>query len=168
MIKRDAIYINGKWVPASGGEKIEVINPATEEIIGTVPVGTEDDVNDAILAARSAFPSWSKSSIEERQGYLNAISAAISEKGDQIAEVITSEVGTPINYSKMAMVGTPRVVARSYAKILESFEWEEEVRNSLIVKEPIGVVGMITPWNFPLHQIAVSYTHLTLPTSHTV
>ncbi len=153
MIKRDAIYINGKWVPASGGEKIEVINPATEEIIGTVPVGTEDDVNDAILAARSAFPSWSKSSIEERQGYLNAISAAISEKGDQIAEVITSEVGTPINYSKMAMVGTPRVVARSYAKILESFEWEEEVRNSLIVKEPIGVVGMITPWNFPLHQI---------------
>ena len=153
MIKRDALYINGKWVPASGGEKIEVINPATEEIIGTVPVGTEDDLNDAILAARSAFPSWSKSSIEERQGYLNAISAAISEKGDQIAEVITSEVGTPINYSKMAMVGTPRVVARSYAKILESFEWEEEVRNSLIVKEPIGVVGMITPWNFPLHQI---------------
>ena len=153
MIKRDAIYIDGKWVPASGGEKIEVINPATEEIVGTVPVGTEVDVNDAILAARSAFPSWSKSSIEERQGYLNAISAAISERGDQIAEVITSEVGTPINYSKMAMVGTPRVVARSYAKILDSFEWEEEVRNSLIVKEPIGVVGMITPWNFPLHQI---------------
>ena len=153
MITRDAIYIDGKWVPASGGEKIEVINPATEEIVGTVPVGTEVDVNDAILAARSAFPSWSKSSIEERQGYLNAISAAISERGDQIAEVITSEVGTPINYSKMAMVGTPRVVARSYAKILDSFEWEEEVRNSLIVKEPIGVVGMITPWNFPLHQI---------------
>ena len=67
MIKRDALYINGKWVPASGGEKIEVINPDTEEIIGTVPVGTEDDLNDAILAARSAFPSWSKSSIEERQ-----------------------------------------------------------------------------------------------------
>ena len=85
MITRDAIYIDGKWVPASGGEKIEVINPATEEIVGTVPVGTEDDVNDAILAARTAFPSWSKSSIEERQGYLNAISAAISERGDQIA-----------------------------------------------------------------------------------
>ncbi len=153
MITRDAIYVGGKWVPASGKEKIEVVNPATEEIIGTVPVGLEKDVNDAISAARSAFPSWSKSSIEERQGYLNAISAAISERGDEIAEVITSEVGTPINYSKMAMVGTPRVVARSYAKILDSFEWEEELRNSLIVKEPIGVVGMITPWNFPLHQI---------------
>ena len=153
MITRDAIYVGGKWVPASGKEKIEVVNPATEEIIGTVPVGLEKDVDDAISAARSAFPSWSKSSIEERQGYLNAISAAISERGDEIAEVITSEVGTPINYSKMAMVGTPRVVARSYAKILDSFEWEEELRNSLIVKEPIGVVGMITPWNFPLHQI---------------
>ena len=153
MITRDAIYIGGKWVPASGEEKIEVINPATEEIIGTVPVGSKSDINDAITAARSAFSSWSKSSIEVRQGYLNAISAAISERGDEIAEVITSEVGTPINYSKMAMVGTPRVVARSYAKILDSFEWEEEVRNSLIVKEPIGVVGMITPWNFPLHQI---------------
>ena len=153
MIIRDAIYIGGKWVPASGEEKIEVINPATEEIIGTVPVGSKSDINDAITAARSAFSSWSKSSIEVRQGYLNAISAAISERGDEIAEVITSEVGTPINYSKMAMVGTPRVVARSYAKILDSFEWEEEVRNSLIVKEPIGVVGMITPWNFPLHQI---------------
>ena len=102
---------------------------------------------------RATFPSWSKSSIEERQGYLNAISSAIAERGEEIAKLITSEVGTPINYSRMAMVGTPRVVAKSYAKILETFEWEEKVRNSLIVKEPIGVVGMITPWNFPLHQI---------------
>ena len=104
-------------------------------------------------ALEKTFPSWSKSSIEERQGYLNAISSAIAERGEEIAKLITSEVGTPINYSRMAMVGTPRVVAKSYAKILETFEWEEKVRNSLIVKEPIGVVGMITPWNFPLHQI---------------
>lgn len=153
MITRDAIYINGEWVPAGGDGKIEVINPANERVIGSVPVGTEGDVNTAISAARAAFPSWSKSSIEERQGYLNAISSAIAERGEEIARLISSEVGTPINYSRMAMVGTPRVVARSYAKILETFEWEEEVRNSLIVKEPIGVVGMITPWNFPLHQI---------------
>ena len=153
MITRDAIYINGEWVPAGGDGKIEVINPTNEQVIGSVPVGTEGDVNTAISAARAAFPSWSKSSIEERQGYLNAISSAIAERGEEIAKLISSEVGTPINYSRMAMVGTPRVVARSYAKILETFEWEEEVRNSLIVKEPIGVVGMITPWNFPLHQI---------------
>ena len=153
MITRDAIYIDGMWVPASGEGKIEVINPTTERIVGSVPIGDEGDINAAISAARSAFDSWSKSSIEERQGYLNAISSAIAERGEEIAEVITSEVGTPINYSRMAMVGTPRVVARSYAKILDEFEWEEEVRNSIIVKEPIGVVGMITPWNFPLHQI---------------
>ena len=153
MITRDAIYIDGKWVPAGGDGKIEVINPANEQVIGSVPVGTEGDVNAAISAARAAFPSWSKSSIEERQGYLNAISSAIAERGEEIAKLISSEVGTPINYSRMAMVGTPRVVAKSYAKILETFEWEEKVRNSLIVKEPIGVVGMITPWNFPLHQI---------------
>ena len=132
---------------------IKVVNPTNEEEIGSVPVGVASDVNDAVEAARSAFPSWSQSTIEERQGYLNAISAAISDRGEEIAELITSEVGTPINYSRMAMVGTPRVVTRSYAKMLDSFEWEEEIRNSLVVKEPIGVVGMITPWNFPLHQI---------------
>jgi len=153
MIARDAIYVNGKWVPASGDGRIEVVNPATEQTIGSVHVGTKEDVNAAISAARSAFSSWSKSSISDRQGYLYAISSAIADRGEEIAQLITSEVGTPINYSRMAMVGTPRVVAKSYAKILDTFEWEEEVRNSIVVKEPIGVVGMITPWNFPLHQI---------------
>ena len=153
MHTRDCIYIDGRWVPANGTGRIGVVNPTTEEEIGSVPVGDVTDVNNAIEAARLAFPSWSESSIEERQGYLNALSAAIGERAEEIAELITSEVGTPINYSRMAMVGTPRVVSRSYAKILDSFEWEEEMRNSLIVKEPIGVVGMITPWNFPLHQI---------------
>ena len=153
MHTRDCVYIDGRWVPANGEGKIEVVNPTTEEEIGSVPIGDVTDVNKAIKAARLAFPSWSESSIEERQGYLNALSAAIGERSEEIAELITSEVGTPINYSRMAMVGTPRVVSRSYAKILDSFEWEEEMRNSLIVKEPIGVVGMITPWNFPLHQI---------------
>ena len=153
MLTRDCIYIDGEWVPAKGEGVIKVVNPANEKEIGSVPVGIASDVNDAVEAARSAFPSWSQSSIEERQSYLNAISAAISDRGEEIAELITSEVGTPINYSRMAMVGTPRVVTRSYAKMLDSFKWEEEIRNSLVVKEPIGVVGMITPWNFPLHQI---------------
>ena len=153
MHERDCIYIDGRWVPARGDGVIEVVNPSTEKEIGSVAVGDVDDVNEAVEAARSAFSSWSESSIEERQGYLNAISAAIAERGEEIAELITSEVGTPINYSRMAMVGTPRVVCRSYAKMLDSFEWEEEVRNSLIVKEPIGVVGMITPWNLSLIHI---------------
>tara|TARA_B100001559_G_scaffold306534_1_gene297872 strand:+ start:698 stop:2068 length:1371 start_codon:yes stop_codon:yes gene_type:complete len=136
-----------------GTGSIDVINPATEEIIGKIPVGSADDVDKAASAARIAFDSWSKSSIEERINILNALSNALKEKGESIAQTITAEVGTPIGYSRVAMVGTPRVVSRSYAKILENFDWEEKVRNSIICKEPIGVCAFITPWNFPLHQI---------------
>ena len=153
MMRRDSLYINGKWVQATGEGSIEVVNPATEEIIGSVPVGSQSDVDAAVTAARKAFPAWSATSIEDRIAVLNQLSLAIKENTEELAQVITAEVGTPIGYSRMAMVGTPRVVARSYAKILESFEWEKEVRNSLIVKEPIGVCAFITPWNFPLHQI---------------
>ena len=152
-MRRDSLYINGKWVQATGEGSIEVVNPATEEIIGSVPVGSQSDVDAAVTAARKAFPAWSATSIEDRIAVLNQLSSAIKENTEELAQVITAEVGTPIGYSRMAMVGTPRVVARSYAKILESFEWEKEVRNSLIVKEPIGVCAFITPWNFPLHQI---------------
>ena len=153
MHHRQHLYIDGSWVDPSGEGSIEVINPATEEVIGVVPVGAVGDVDAAVEAAKVAFPSWSRTSVEERADFLNQLSEAIKERSEDLAQLITSEVGTPIEYSRMAMVGTPRVVSRSYAKILEGFEWEEEVRNSLIVKEPIGVVAMITPWNFPLHQI---------------
>ncbi len=149
----EKLYINGEWVKATGNGIIEVVNPANEEIIGSVPVGSQDDVDAAVVAAKNAFTSWSTTSYEERMGILNQLSNAIKEKTEDLAQTITAEVGTPIGYSRMAMVGTPRVVTRSYAKILETFEWEEEVRNSLIVKEPIGVCAFITPWNFPLHQI---------------
>jgi aldehyde dehydrogenase (NAD+) len=149
----EKLYINGEWIQATGKGVIEVINPATENIIGSVPVGSHADVDAAVAAAKAAFPAWSATSCEERISILNQLSAAIKEKTEELAQTITAEVGTPIGYSRMAMVGTPRVVSRSYAKILETFEWEEEVRNSLIVKEPIGVCAFITPWNFPLHQI---------------
>jgi len=153
MHTREHLYIDGKWVDSTGEGSIEVINPANEKTIGSVPVGSAADVEAAVAAAKAAFPEWSKTSVEDRVGYLNMLSQAIKERTEELTELITSEVGTPINYCRGAMVGTPRVVTRSYAKILENYEWEEEVRNSLIVKEPIGVVGMITPWNYPLHQI---------------
>ena len=153
MQTREHLYINGSWVESTGEGSIEVINPTNEETIGSVPVGSAADVEAAVAAAKAAFPDWSKTSVEDRIGYLNMLSQAIKGRTEELTELITSEVGTPINYCRGAMVGTPRVVSRSYAKILENFDWEEEVRNSLIVKEPIGVVGMITPWNYPLHQI---------------
>ena len=153
MHAREQLYIDGKWRDSLGKGSIDVINPATEEIIGRVPVGSIKDVDKAVAAAKNAFDSWSKSSIDERIELLNALSNAFKERGEELAQTITSEVGTPIGYSRVAMVGTPRVVSRSYAKILENYIWEEEVRNSLICKEPIGVCAFITPWNFPLHQI---------------
>ncbi len=149
----EKLYINGKWVPATGTDMIDVFNPSTENIIGKIPVGSTSDVDLAVSAARAAFSTWSKSSIEARIDLLNSLSSAIKDRTEDLAQTITSEVGTPIDYSRMAMVGTPRVVTRSYAKILETFEWEEENRNSLITKEPVGVCAFITPWNFPLHQI---------------
>ena len=153
MSDRRHLYIDGSWVEPSRDGSIDVINPANEEKIGSIPVGSEVDIEIAVEAARSSFSNWSNSEIGFRIEILNKLSKQIEERGEELARLITSEVGTPIEYSRMAMVGTPRVVSRSYAKILESFVWEEEIRNSLIVKEPIGVVAMITPWNFPLHQI---------------
>ena len=153
MHDRGHLYIGGSWVQPEGDGTIDVFNPATEERIGSVPVGSEADVNAAVEAARAAFGDWSGTPAEERADFLNRLSGAIKDRSEELSQLITSEVGTPIEYSRMAMVGTPRVVSRSYAKILDDFQWEEEVRNSLVVKEPIGVVSMITPWNFPLHQI---------------
>ena len=152
-MQREQLYIDGAWVAPQGNETIEVINPTTEQVIGSVPAGSSVDVDLAVAAAKCAFLEWSNSSIETRMAVLNDLSLALKELTEELAQTITAEVGTPIGYSRMAMVGTPRVVARSYAKMLESYEWEHEIRNSVIVKEPVGVCAFITPWNFPLHQI---------------
>ncbi len=153
MNDREMLYINGKWVKSKGLGRIEVINPSNEEVIGSVPVGSIEDIDEAVKSANIAFKKWSKSTIEDRINILNLLSSSFKEREEELAQIITAEVGTPIGYSRTAMVGTPRVVSRSYSKLLENFEWEEEVRNSLIIKEGIGVCAFITPWNFPLHQI---------------
>ena len=152
-MQREELYIDGAWIAPQGNGTIEVINPTTEQVIGSVPAGSSADVDLAVAAAKRAFPEWANSSIETRMSALNDLSLALKELTEELAQTITAEVGTPIGYSRMAMVGTPRVVARSYAKMLESYEWEHEVRNSIITKEPVGVCAFITPWNFPLHQI---------------
>lgn len=153
MMTRDMLYINGSWTASTGESALLVENPTSEEIIGSVPDGTIQDTDLAVEAAKNAFDSWSKSPIQERIRILHELSESFKKRSEELAEIITSEVGTPIEYSRIAMVGTPRVVSKSYAKLLDSYKWEEEVRNSIIVKEPIGVCAFITPWNFPLHQI---------------
>jgi len=150
---RDSFYIDGGWRPAAGDEVIEVVNPATEQVIATVPAGTAADADAAVAAARAAFPGWSATGVEERAKYLSRISEALAARQGEIAATITAEMGAPSKISKAIQAGLPVTVFASYAAMLADYAFEERVRNSLVVREPIGVVAAITPWNYPLEQV---------------
>ena len=154
MDTRDKLYIDGAWIPSTGTGTIEVVNSNTEEVMGTIPEGTPADVDKAVVAAKAAFPTWSQTSIEERGKYLQRISEALGARTMDIANCIAQEVGMPINLSMMIQAGLPTVTFASQAQVVDEFPFEEQLGNSLIVREPVGVVGCITPWNYPLHQIA--------------
>jgi len=153
MIERDQQYIGGDWVPSTGDERIDVVNAATEEVIGRVPAGTSDDVDRAVAAAAAAFADWSEASVEERAGALERLHAGIEERAKELAELISAEMGAPLKIAQRIQVGLPMMVLASYPQILREFAFEEEIGNSLVVREPVGVVGAITPWNYPLHQV---------------
>jgi acyl-CoA reductase-like NAD-dependent aldehyde dehydrogenase len=153
MLNWDKLYINGKWVPASGNDVFEVLNPATEEIIGKVPAGREQDADAAVMAARNAFSGWSTTPAAERAEWLEKIHAELKNRAGQMAELITAELGMPFKLTKMIQVGLPLVTLESYANHARTFPFEEQIGNSLVVKEAVGVVAAITPWNFPLNQI---------------
>jgi aldehyde dehydrogenase (NAD+) len=154
VIVRDKLFIGGEWVKPSGTGTIEVINPTTEEPIGRIPDGTPEDADLAVRAARAGFDAWSRTSPYERTGYCQAIGAKLDERGDEIAALITGELGMPLKLSRMIQAGLPSVTFSSMPQLVEEIAWEEEVGNSLIVREPVGVLAAITPWNYPLHQIA--------------
>jgi aldehyde dehydrogenase (NAD+) len=151
---RDRIYIGGEWVPSTGTGILEVINSTTEQVMGSIPEGTAEDVDRAVAAARAAFAGWSATSVEERADWMGRIAAALGERIPEIAELIAREVGMPIKLSHMIQAGLPTMSFGSMPEVMASMAWEEEIGNSLIVREPVGVVGAITPWNYPLHQIA--------------
>lgn len=153
MIVKDKHYIGGQWVDPLGSDTIDVINASTEEVMARVPLGTAEDVDRAVAAAKEAFATWSQSSIEERSAILAAISGGLAARMGEIAESITGEVGVPAKMAKNVQAGLPVAIMGSYAELVKSQIWEEEIGNSIVVKEPIGVVGCITPWNYPLHQI---------------
>jgi acyl-CoA reductase-like NAD-dependent aldehyde dehydrogenase len=149
----DKIYIGGEWVPSSGKGHFDVIDASTEEVMGRVPAGTPEDVSRAVERAAAAFPAWSETSPDERAGYLEKLQQGIGSKMSDIAETVAREVGMPIRMSTMIQAGLPAMVMGSYVQILKSFVWEDSVGNSTLVREPVGVVGCITPWNYPLHQV---------------
>jgi aldehyde dehydrogenase (NAD+) len=153
MHDRDKLYIDGSWVPSAGKGTIDVVNAATEEVMGRVPEGTPADVEKAVAAAKAAFPTWASTSVDDRGKFVQQLSEALQARTEEIATIITGEVGTPFMISQIAQAGLPAMMAGSYVQIAQEFPWEEQIGNSTIVREPIGVVGCITPWNYPLHQV---------------
>ncbi|MFG3643760.1 aldehyde dehydrogenase family protein [Micromonospora sp. NPDC047762] len=145
-------WIGGETVTGSAGT-LPVVNPATGEVVAETPAGTAADVDRAVAVARAAFPAWSATSPRHRADVLSRLGAGLAARTEEIAQAITAEMGSPIGMSRTAQVAFPAAVVESIAGLADDFTWTEEVGNSLIVREPIGVVGAITPWNFPLQQI---------------
>jgi aldehyde dehydrogenase (NAD+) len=153
VIERDRLYLDGTWATSEGTGVIEVICPSTEEVMGHIPQGSPDDVDAAVAAARAAFPAWSKTAVPERVKLLSRLCEGLGARTIDIANAVCSEMGMPLHLAMVIQVGLPIRVMGSYAMFLESFSFEERVDNSLVVREPIGVVGCIAPWNYPLHQM---------------
>jgi aldehyde dehydrogenase (NAD+) len=146
-------YIGGRWVASEGGKRHEVINPATEEPCTVITLGTAADVDKAVKAAREAFASFSRTSVEERLALLERIADLYKARMGDVAAAISEEMGAPISFANAAQAPTGLGHFKSAARALADFQWEEEVRGARVVHEAIGVVGMITPWNWPVNQI---------------
>jgi aldehyde dehydrogenase (NAD+) len=146
-------YIGGRWVRSAGDGVIEVVDPAREARIGSVAAGTAEDAHAAVLAATEAFDEWGSTPVAQRTAIVSAMADELAYRANELAALITSEVGSPIGFSRSQQVGLPVDVARGIAGILPGLPWEERLGSALVVREPIGVVAAITPWNYPLHQV---------------
>ena len=146
-------YINGEWVQSDSNELIDVINPANEEVIGQVTAGTKKDINDAVTAASEAFISFSKSTQEERIELLKKIIQEYENRYKDFVEVITKEMGAPTWLSERAQANTGLINFKETLEALEEYKFEREEGGYTLRREPIGVIGMITPWNWPMNQI---------------
>ena len=155
MLVREKLFIGGRWVAPSGREMIDVHNAGTGEVMGRVPAGNAKDVDAAAAAARRAFESWSNTSADQRAELLGKISANLKARTDELAKTIAQEVGMPLKLAGRIQAGLPIANFANFAKLLKEFIFEERVGNSLVTREPVGVVAAITPWNYPLHQIAL-------------
>src|SRR4051812_41144091 len=153
------IYVDGGWVPSSGHESIDVVDSTNEEVMATIPAGTPEDVDRAVAAARSAFPGWSATPVDVRAKLLEGVAEGLTARSEEIADAITREAGMAIGLSRRIQIGMPGGSFKSAADLARTFAFEERQGRSLIVREPIGVVGCITPWNYPLNQIAAKVAY---------
>ncbi|CAG2140512.1 3-succinoylsemialdehyde-pyridine dehydrogenase [compost metagenome] len=155
MQQRDKLFINGKWIQPHGSGLIDVVHSATEAVMGKIPEGDARDAEDAIAAARAAFDGWSNTPPAVRAGYIRKIAEGLKDRTEELAQLIAGEVGMPIKLARAIQVGGPVYNWGQAASLLEQFQFEEQVGNSLVVREPVGVVAAITPWNYPLNQITL-------------
>ncbi|HXV22593.1 MAG TPA: aldehyde dehydrogenase family protein [Desulfuromonadales bacterium] len=153
MQRYEKLYINGQWVPSGSGRSIDVVNASTEEVMGSIPAGTAEDADAAARAARGAFAGWAATPVAERRAFLEKLQQGVAARAEEIARTITGEVGMPLKLSQRIQAGLPAAVLESFARLLGEYRFEEQVGNSLVICEPVGVVACITPWNYPLHQI---------------
>jgi acyl-CoA reductase-like NAD-dependent aldehyde dehydrogenase len=151
---RKEIYVGGQWAEPETHGSIDVIDSRTGDVMGSVPRGGGAEVERAVASARAAFPAWSQTSVPERAAALRAIADGLEARGEQLAETMSREVGTPIGASRRVQVGLSLDVFRSVADILADFPMETRIGNSLLIRQPAGVVAAITPWNYPLYQLA--------------
>ena len=149
----DSVFVGGNWEPPSGSDRLTVVNPTTEQELAAVPAGTAADSDRGVAAARAAFPAWSATPPAERAVLLGRLADGLAARAESIAELIATEVGSPLKFARSVQAGLPPTVLRSYAELLADYAFEERVGNSLVLREPVGVVGAITPWNYPLHQV---------------
>lgn len=152
MERYDRIYLDGQWI-SLGRDRISVYNPFSEEVLGVVPQGVVSDVDAAVAAARKAFASWSRTSRAQRGELLSRLRDLLAKRGDEIATTIATDVGTPIRIASRVQAALPVTDLDVYARLLGEDESIERIDNSLVVREPAGVVAAITPWNYPLHQV---------------
>jgi aldehyde dehydrogenase (NAD+) len=155
VIERDQIFIDGRWVPSAGTGTLEVVNPVTEEVVERVPAGSPDDVDKAAKAAAAAFPGWSKTSVEERVGYLRKLAELTEKRSDEITRAVVSEIGQPYAAAVQQQGAFAVTDLNSVADSLAEVVWEERVDHTVVAREPAGVVGAITPWNGPMRMVCM-------------
>ena len=155
MRKYLKFYIDGSGSIRSKCKTVNTVNPATEEVSGTIALGTAADVDRAVKAARKAFPSWSKTGREERLRVLERILVEYQKRVGDLAAAVTEEMGAPKGLANGFQVGLGLGHLTTAIEVLKNFKFEEQRGATLFVKEPIGVCGMITPWNWPINQVTV-------------
>jgi aldehyde dehydrogenase (NAD+) len=145
-------YIGGTWLASASADMIAVTNPATEMLVANVTAGCREDADKAVTAARSAFELWSQIPLSDRLDLLKRVSAGISARADELAALITAEMGCPIGFSRAAQIGLPLGDIKATLDVAQQLN-DRLLGRSIVQNDPVGVVAAITPWNFPLHQI---------------